>query len=83
MRLGRYLSPRPFDRCSVSRPCTWAYSRICSCLPSISWVRTSSNLVLARLQDQVGAQNFTMDGDRDECRAARIAKKEHEKGGEA
>jgi hypothetical protein len=38
MRPGRYLSPRLFDRCTVSHPCTWACSRICSCLPCTSWV---------------------------------------------
>jgi hypothetical protein len=41
---GRNLSPRSFDRRTVSRPCTWACSRIRNCLPGTSWVRTNSDL---------------------------------------
>lgn len=42
-------------------------------------MRTNSDLVLATWQDQVGAQNFTLDGDSNERRVARIAKKEYDK----
>jgi hypothetical protein len=80
MRSGRYLSPRPLDKRTVSRLYTWAYSRIRSCLPCTSWVRTNFDLVLATWQDEVGEEKFTMDGDIHECGAARIAKKEHDKG---
>jgi hypothetical protein len=80
MRPGQYLSPRPLDKCTISRPCTWACSRIRSCLPGTLWVRTNSDLVLATWQDQVGENKLTMDGVIDERGAARIAKKEHDKG---
>jgi hypothetical protein len=79
MHPGQYLSLRPFDRCTVSRPCTWACSRIRNCLPGTLWMKTNSDLVQATWQDQVGENKLTMDGLIDGRGAARIAKKEHDK----